>query len=264
MGVLDSVLEYTGWLIGLIGLLAWYWEHRQNARLEKSIEYHKRLAFKDSLSRGLATFSAIHGLDLARVPERISRDYLVDYLNATSVQDQSSLASLWRKISEDVAKDVEAQAKGAKLANPGFKETITFLFLVRYADTEAKQYIKDVLNRHPELQENIGRYYFAFTRMPPSLEELRSTFESCKKEQFESAIATLKGEELERVSRLFASEKWSHKLIERLRGYVTTRQLSYNSLVNNLIEAYPNPKLYVILKNEGKNETKKSQLRREE
>ena len=216
----------------------------------------RKSAFVDNLTRGLSTFSRIEDIDLQKIVDEVSNEHLVRYLDAISTEDQTNIVNAWRTVSESVAIQLVDQASKKGFEFPaGFKEFAQYQFFIGYAADEANQDVRKTLKEHPELTENIGRYYVAFGHSPSGLQELRTAYENCSKNQMEDAISTLRGEELERISKLFTSSKWSAKLVEVLRQNVSTRQLSYTSLANSLTEINAAARIYLILKNEGMEET---------
>jgi hypothetical protein len=246
------LLDALGWAVSLVaGVLALY-EYLKKKRIQQTLSRQKEVGFKENLSKGLAMLPDVPEFERNSVQKTIANKYLLEYIRATSLDDPAALVSVWEKISSDIGKSIESNAKHHSSAiKAGLSECVSFLFLSHYAKNRAQELIRNLLTKNNPLERNIARYHYALTNTSRSLNEFLNFYSSCSEAQVEEIITVLRGEEYKCISQLLVSEKWQRRMNELLRDYVSKRQLSFNSLVNDLLEANPLPKLFVLFKNEG-------------
>jgi hypothetical protein len=246
-----DLFSITGWIIGVISLVYAIYEHHDKKKIAKIIEEQKKSGFLGSLKKTLSAF-------LPDFPEfgtgdavnYVGEKYILDYLKATNTDDPNILLVVWERAALEIGNAIQKQTQKKSQAPSGLAEYITFQFLSHYSKDRAREYLGSI-SRNGSVEENFARYYFSFSRSPTDLTKLIKDFSTCSIEQINGILATLKGEELKRVVDLLASQKWNRRAVERIREYVRVREVSYNSLVNKVIETSPVPRLFLIFKNEG-------------
>lgn len=246
-----DLLGISGWIIGIISLIYALYEHYDKKRIERTVEDQKKSGFLDNLRKTISVF-------LPNFPEfgvndainHVGKKYILDYLNATNTEDPNNLLNVWERVAIETGNSIQKKTqKNAPKTPNGLAEYVTFCFLSHYSKDRAKEYLNTISQK--SVQDNFARYYFAFSRSPNNLTELLKDFGSCSSDQVNGILATLKGEELGRVVDLLATQKWNRRIIERVREYVRVREISYNSLINKMIETNPAPRLFLVFKNEG-------------
>lgn len=247
-----SVFDALGWGLTVVaGGIAIY-EYLEKKKIHETLLKQKEVGFVENLSKGLAMLPDVPEFDKSAAQKTLAEKYLVEYVGATNLDDPVALVNVWEKISSEVGEMIESNARRHySTISPGLSECISFLFLSHYAKNRSQELVRGLLTRAKSLEKNIARYYHALGQAPRSLEELLKLYSACSEAQVEGIVTVLRGEEYKRVSELFVSEKWQRRLNEQLREFVNKRQLSYNSLINGLLEANPIPKLFVLFKNEG-------------
>jgi hypothetical protein len=248
---LIDILSISGWIIGAVSFAYAIYEHYDKKRIEKTIDEQKRSSFLENLKKTLSVFLPdFPEFGINNAIKSVGGRYILDYLKATNIEDPSNLLAVWEKTAVELGSTIQKQAQKNCQAPSGLAEYITFHFLSHYSKDRAREYLNS-LSVNKDTEENFARYCISFTQSPGNIAELIKNFKACSREQISGVLATLKGEELKRVVDLLATQKWNRRVIERIREYVRVREVSYNSLVNKMIETNPAPRLFIIFKNEG-------------
>lgn len=216
------------------------------------IEGQKKTAFIESLRKDLSVFLPnFPEFKIDETVKSVGSKYLVEYIESTNIGDPNNLLSIREKAAVELGSMIQNNVqKKYQSSASGLKEFVVFSFLSHYSKYRAQEYLNKI-SKQQNMGENFARYYFAIGEFPKNLEELLQNFKACSVERANNIIRTLKGEELERVIELLSSQKWNRRIIERIREYLRIREISYNSLVNKILETNPAPRLFILFKNEG-------------
>jgi hypothetical protein len=247
-----DLIAISGWIIGVVSLIIAVYEYYEKKRIEKVVDEKKKSAFLENMKKTLSVFLPnfpVFGID--KTVKSVGGKYLLDYIDATNTEDPSNVLIVWEKAAVELGRTIQnyAQQKNSTIPD-GLAEFIAFYFLSHYSKEISHDYLAKIA-KQGNIGESFARYYFAISRSPRNLTNLIKDFNSCSSEQVQNILAALRGEEFKRVVELFANQKWNRRIIERLREYVGVREVSYNSLVNKILETSLAPRLFLVFKNEG-------------
>jgi hypothetical protein len=250
---LSLFLALSGWIFGVISLYIAFVEHFKKNYAEQMLDKLKKAGFSDTLKRTIALiFPQMPELNFDSAIEVISQKYLVTYLRATSMEDPTALIDAWEQIGVQLGAMIQKQTQQHQQRVPdGLAQCISFMFLSHYSKNRGQEYFKNLSRQNEELSEKIARCYLALSKNPSTFPQLVDEYDKCSSNEVQGVIAMLTGEDYKRIAQLFASDKWSRRMMERLREFVRTRQMSYNSLASKVLQTNPLPKLFLIFKNEG-------------
>lgn len=250
--ILD-ILAVTGWGLAVFQTVMWYSERRKKRQLETAVKNEKDTALLENIRKGLLALPDLPSMKSEALLTKLPEKYTGLYIQATSINDQERVLDIWESIGKEIGQNIENEIRRNHPSLPsGLAQAVTFLFISHYSVPRSHEYLKLSTFGNPQLETNVARFYHAFSTAPKSLESMLSDFEVCTAEQQSAAIASMRGELLEKVTQLFVSEKWQKRITERLREFVREREMSIDSVINSVIETTPTPQLFLVFKNEGK------------
>ena len=246
-------LALSGWIFGLVALYIALVEYFGKKQAQETLDQLKKTGFSDTLKRTLSLIlPQMPEINLEKAAQLVSQKYLVAYLRATSIEDQTVLSGIWEKIGVQIGAIIEKQAEQGQHELPdGLAECVTFMFLSHNSKSRGQEYFRKLSMKNEDLGLHVARYYLAIGRDPRTLSELIDQCKNYSEDDAQVAVTSLRGEEYKKIAELFASDKWNKRMMERLREFVRARQMSYNSLASKVLETNPIPKLFLIFKNEG-------------
>lgn len=252
----ELALAISGWIIGVVSLYIAIKERRERKQSEKTVQDLKKSEFSETIAKAVSSifpsFPEFKWKDAARA---VSAKHLLGYLRAVSSDDPNVLLDTWAKVAVSLG-DLAQNNTGLDVSSPkGLAECVCFMTLSHFSRTRGREYINSLERSDEKGLEGLTRYYLAFNASPNSLSELVNSASAASEEQIRFALSSLRGQEFERVLELFEDQKWSRRMIGRMREILHIRQISYPTLATTVLEANPLPRLFIVFKNEGVEET---------